>query len=122
MTEYFDIRCGDDMDPFGRDAAPLEVFAQDIYHLLKTNKLTLLRDPDWGLGLESYLSKPLPSTLASDVESMVMRDDRAAKAKCTITPVAGKTDSYRLDLQVECDAGFLEMALSLTPSGIVRVS
>lgn len=122
MTEYFDIRCGDDLDPFARDARPLEVFAQDIYHLLITNKLTLLQDPDWGFGLESYLGKPLPSTLAAEIENAVREDDRASDAKCTITKVAVEEESHRLDLQVEVDGTFLEIALLLTPSGIVRVA
>ena len=122
MTEYFDIRCGDDMDPFGRDADPLETFAQDIYHLLITNAMTLIRDPDWGKGLESYLGKPLPSTLEADIEALVRSDDRASDARCTITPVVGEANSYRLDLQVEVADTFLTIALALNPSGIARVS
>lgn len=122
MSEYFDIRCGDDLDPFGRDAAPLEALAQDIYHLLITNKMSLLQDPDWGLGLESYLGKPLPSTLAGDIEGAVRRDDRVSDARCMISKVAGAEDSYRIDLQVEVADDFLELALVLSPDGIVRVS
>ncbi len=122
MSEYFDIRCGDDLDPFGRDASPLETFAQDLYHLLITNKMALLRDPDWGFGLESYLGKTLPATLAFDIENAVRRDDRANGAKCTIAPINGEPESYRLDLVVETDDGFLELALALSPDGIVRVS
>ncbi len=121
MTEYFDIRCGDDMDPFGRDASPLETFAQDIYHLLITNKRALLRDPDWGFGLESYLGKPLPSTLAYDIENVVRADDRASDARCTITPVPNELDSYRLDLRVFVDDTFFDLALLMAPqTGIVR--
>lgn len=122
MTEYRDIRCGDDLDLFGRDAAPLEVLAQDIYHLLVTNKLTLLRDPDWGFGLETYLGRPLPVALAFDIETLVRRDTRVQNARCTIVPVAGQVDSYRLTLEVEAEAGFLQIALAMTPSGIVRVA
>lgn len=122
MSEYFDIRCGDDLDPFARDARPLEVLAQDIYHLLITNKMTLLRDPDWGFGLEGYLGRPLPSTLAADIVARVREDDRVSDARCTIVPVPGETDSYRINLIVEVEGTFLEVALALTPSGIVRVS
>lgn len=122
MTEYFDIRCGDDLDPFARDVPPLEAFAQDIYHLLTTHALTLIRDPDWGKGLESYLGKPLPATLAGDIVNLVRTDDRASNATCTITKVANEEESYRLDLKVETDSGFLDMALQLTPDGLVRVS
>lgn len=122
VTEYFDIRCGDDLDGFARDARPLEVFAQDIYHMLITDKLTLLRDEDWGFGLESYLGKPLPSTLANDIETAVRRDDRASDAKCTIDPVPGETESYLMTLVVEVEGSFLTIALSLTPSGIVKVA
>lgn len=122
MTEYFDIRCGDDLDSFGRDVRPLEVFAQDVYHMLITNKMTLLRDPDWGIGIESYLGKPLPSTLASEIESTIRRDDRASDARCTITPIPGTTDSYRMTLEVETASEFLKMALELTPDGVVRVA
>lgn len=121
MSEYFDIRCGDDLDPFARDARPLEVFAQDIYHLLITPKMVLFRDSDWGIGLPSYLGRPLPSTLADDIENAVLRDDRASDAKCTIKEVPGEANSYRVELQVETDAGFLEIALAMTPSGIARV-
>lgn len=122
MTEYFDIRCGDDLDPFARDVPPLETFAQDIYHLLITNALTLIRDPDWGKGLQSYLGKPLPTTLAADIVAVVRNDDRASDAECTITKDPREEESYRLDLKVEADSGFLDMALKLTPDGLVRVS
>lgn len=122
MTEYFDIRCGDDLDMFARDARPLEVLGQDVYHWLITDKLTLFRDLDFGFGLESYLGKPLPTTLAADIEAGVRRDDRVSDALCTITPVVGEQDSYQLDLRVEVDAAFVEIALRFTPSGIVRVA
>lgn len=122
MTEYFDIRAGDDLDAFARDARPLEVFAQDIYHMLITDRMTLIRDQEWGFGLESYLGRPLPSTLAGDIVNAVRRDDRASDAACSIVKVAGADESYRLDLKVEVDGAFLEIALSMTPSGIVRVA
>lgn len=124
MTDYFDIRCGDDLDMFARDVRPLEVFAQDLYHLLVTNWGALVRDPTWGLGLESYLGRPLPATLAYDIETLVRKDDRANDARCTITEIPGepKGEAFILKLEVECDAGFLEVALKLTPSGIVRVA
>lgn len=122
MTEYFDIRCGDDLDAFARDARPLEVLAQDIYHWLITAKGACIRDPDWGFGLESYLSKPLPSTLAGDIENGVRRDDRVSDAKCTITPIVGEEDAHRIALLVEVEGEFLTLALTLTPSGIARVA
>lgn len=121
MTEYSDIRSGDDLDLFARDARPLEVLAQDLYHLLITNKMSLLQDPDWGFGLESYLGRPLPTTLSGDIENAVRSDDRVSGAKCTITPT-GAPDSYSLVLTVEVDGDFLEIALQMTPSGIVRVA
>jgi hypothetical protein len=122
MTEYLDIRCGDDFDPFARDAPPLEVLAQDLYHLLITNKGTLFLDPDWGFGLPSYLGRPLPSTLAGDIENEVRRDNRVSDAKCVITPIAGQTDSYSMTLAVAVDDTFLNIALQLTPDGVVRVA
>ena len=124
MSEYFDIRCGDDFDLFARDARPLEVLAQDVYHWLITNKMTLIRAPDWGKGLESYLGRPLPSTLAGDIEGDVVQvfSDRISAAKCTITSINGADDSFQLDLKLEVDGAFLDIALALTPSGIVRVA
>lgn len=122
MTEYFDIRCGDDLDMFARDARPLEVLEQDIYHWLVTDRQTLFLDPDWGFGLENYIGKPLPQTLAYDIENGLRRWDRVAAAQCTITPIAGEQDAYRFDLQVQCDEAFLTLALAMTPSGIVRVA
>ncbi|AKV03197.1 hypothetical protein AKJ09_09860 [Labilithrix luteola] len=80
-------------------------------------------DPGWGFGLEQYLGKPLPSSFASDIEIGV-RDtfhDRVSDARCVVTPVAGELDSYRLDLTVEVDGEFLELALSMTPSGVRRL-
>lgn len=121
VSAYYDVRCGDDMDPFGRDAAPLEVLAQDIYHLLITAKLSLLADPDWGEDLESYLGRPLPSTLAYDVEAAVRRDDRVSDARCTITKDATDPESYRLELQIQVDEAFVPLVLALTPDGIVRL-
>jgi hypothetical protein len=97
VRDYFDIRCGDDLDPFCRDARPLEVLAQDVYHMLITNKFALLRDPDWGFGLESYIGKQLPATLAADIVNAIRRDDRVSDAKCAITPVPGEADSLRDD-------------------------
>jgi phage baseplate assembly protein W len=122
VSEYFDIRCGDDLDPFARDVPPLETLAQDIYHLLITNKGTLFLDPDWGLGLESYLGRPIPTTLAGDIENEVRRDDRVSGAKCVITPIDGQVDAYAMVLTVEVEDSFLTIALQLTPDGIVRVS
>ncbi len=122
MTEYLDIRCGDDLDLFARDVRPLEVLAQDIYHWLITHKGSLFRDPDWGFGLESYLGKPLPTTLAGEIEAGIRRDDRVSDARCTITKVPGEEESYRLDLQVEVDDQFLTIALQMSPNGIVRVA
>ncbi len=110
------------MAAFARDTDPRETFAQDLYHLLITNKMSLLLDPDWGFGLETYLGRALPPTLAADIENVVRDDDRVSGASCTIVPVAGEIDSYRLTLNVECEAGFLELALALSPSGIVRVA
>lgn len=122
MTEYFDVRCGDDVDLFARDAPPLEVLAQDIYHWLITPKQTLLLDPDWGFGLEIIVGQALPTTLADDIVNGLRRWDRVADARCTIKAVPGEQDSYRLDLAVECDEGFLELALAMSPDGIVRVA
>lgn len=124
MTEYNDWRCGDELDPFGRDAAPLEVLAQDLYHYLITNKNALILDPAWGFGLEQYLGQPLPTTLASDVENGVRTDfaDRISDATCTITKVPGEEESYRFDLRAEVDDEFLKLALVLSPDGIVRVA
>jgi phage baseplate assembly protein W len=122
MAEYFDIRCGDDLDRFARDARPLEVLAQDIYHWLITDRGSLIRDPNWGFGLHSYLSAPLPSSLAADVENGVKRDDRVSNARCIIAPIPGVANGSRLDLQVEVDDQFLTIALELTPSGIARVA
>jgi hypothetical protein len=122
VSAYFDIRCGDDLDLFARDVPPLEVLAQDLYHLLITNKLTLLLDPDWGLGLEDYCGKPLPSTLAGDVENAVRRDDRVSGAKCTITPIPGEENAWDLRLAVQVESTFLTLALQLTPNGVVRVA
>lgn len=122
MTEYFDVRCGDDLDLFARDARPLEVLAQDIYHWLITEPGTLILDPDWGFGLASYINKPLPTTLAFEIENGLRRWDRIAGATCTIAPIPGERESYRFDLVVQVDETFLELALEMTPSGIVKVA
>jgi hypothetical protein len=121
---YFDIRCGDDLDRFARDARPLEVLGQDVYHWLITDKGAIFRAPNWGGGLNSYISKPLPTTLAADIENGILDafSDAISAAKCTIEPIAGEKDSYRFDLQCEVDDDFLTIALTLTPSGIVRVA
>jgi phage baseplate assembly protein W len=132
--QYSDWKCGDDLDPFGRDVLPLETYAQDIYHLLTTNKFCLIEDPDFGFGLEDYLGKPLPQTLAFDIETACKLDDRCNGAQCTIAKVAPGTpmningqiitadaNSYSLNLQVAVESTFLNLALALTPSGIVRV-
>lgn len=123
MTEYNDMRCGDDLDPFGRDAAPLEVLGQDLYHFLITVPGALLLDPNWGLGLELYLGKPLPTTLAADVENAVRENfsDRISDAVCTITRIPGEEESYRFELKAQVDDAFLIVALNLTPDGAVRV-
>ena len=124
MTEYLDIRCGDDLDPFARDARPLEVLGQDLYHWLITNKGELLQDPDWGMGLPSYLGKPLPFGLAGDIETKC-RDvfsDRVSAAQCTIVQTDVDSEAYTMKLIAEVDGDFLTIALQLTPSGIVKVT
>jgi len=124
VTEYNDIRCGDDVDAFARDARPLEVLAQDLYHWLLTDKMTLYEAPDWGFGLGSVLGRPIPSTLSADVENGVLRTfaDRISSVRCVVTRVDGQDDSYRMDLKAAVEDTFLQIALQLTPSGIVRVA
>lgn len=122
MTEYRDIRCGDDLDLFARDAPPLEVLAQDIYHGLITSRFTLLQDPDWGFGLEDYIGAQLPSTLAFDIETWAKQDDRISDAACVITPLDNIGEAYKLVLTAEVERDFVKIALELNPSGIVRVA
>jgi phage baseplate assembly protein W len=126
VTEYNDMRCGDDLDPFGRDAAPLEVLGQDLYHFLITVPGALILDPNWGLGLELYLGQDVPSTLAADIENAVRQefDGRISDAACTVERLPSPDDekSYRVELKAEVDENFLLVALNLTPDGIVRVS
>ncbi len=122
--EYFDIMCGDDLDQFGRDVAPLEALAQDLYHWVDTEPGTLLLDPEWGFGIEQYLGAPLPSTLASDMAEGIRRDfaDRVQDAEVKIKPIAGELDAYSLDIKAMVDDEWLKVALKLTPDGIARVS
>lgn len=122
VSDYYDVRCGDDVDPFGRDADPLEVLAQDVHHMLITARLSLLKDPDWGEDVEAYLGRPLPATLAADFEAAVKRDDRVDDARCTITQDANDSESYRMDLQVQVGEAFLDLVFALTPSGVQRIS
>lgn len=122
MTEYLDIRCGDDLDQFARDVGPLEAYAQDLYHGLITDPQTLIQDPDFGFGLANYLGKPLPSTLASDIEGWARRDERCSDAECTITPIPGERDAYRLALTVAVEESFLTVALKMSPGGIERLA
>lgn len=123
MTDqYFDIRCGDDLDPFARDARPLEVLAQDIYHWLITDPMTLPKAPEWGMGLESYLGRPLPGALAFVIETRVQDLFPVSDARCVFAPVPGEQESYRMTLTCEVEREFLALALQLSPSGIVRVS
>jgi len=118
MTEYFDIACGDDVDLWGRDADPIATARQDIYHLLITEPMTLLQDPDWGFGLERFLGKQLPPMLAKDIETAVKKDDRFSDAKCTITPEPDNPDNYTLSLVVAVDDTFVTVALAMSPNGV----
>lgn len=122
--EYYDIQCGDDLDPYGRDVAPLEALAQDLYHWVDTEPGTLLLDPEWGFGIEQYLGAPLPSTLASDIAEGIRRDfeDRVRDAEVKIKAIPGEQDAYSLDIKAEVADDFLVLALKLTPDGIARVS
>lgn len=123
MAEYFDIACRDDMDPFARDVGPVEALAQDIDHWLDTDPQTLLLDPEWGLGISSYLSKPLPQTFAADLENKLKSDfdDRVSDCRCTVIPMNVPQGHYRMNLQIEADSGFLERAYLLTPQGVTRL-
>ena len=114
---YPSWRCWDDLDSFGDDPPALDDFLQDVYHLLITVKGDLWYAPDFGFGLPLYLGKPLPSTLAADIENKVREDDRCSNAKCTISQ-AGDAFHYTLNLVVEVESGFLQLALDITPAGI----
>lgn len=122
MTEYFDVRCFDDLDPFGRDATPIEALEQDLYHLLITEVGTLLADPEFGFGLLLVIGRPLSSTLATRIEDACRDDDRVSDARCAIAPIPNERDAYRMDLRVEVDGAFLDLALALTPAGARRLA
>ena len=122
MTEYLDIQCGDDIDPSGRDAYPVAVLSQDLYHLVVTPARSLIRDLEWGFGIQNYLSKPLPSSFTTSLENAIRQDDRVSDAKVVLTSLGGDDAGYRLDIKAETDAGWLTIAIAMTPSGIVRLT
>lgn len=132
MSVTGDLRCGDELDPNGREVGPLEALLQDVYHWMGTVPGTLVLDPDWGFGIQVYLSRPLPATLADDLASGIRRDfaGRASDARVTITPIEGlgAGQGFRVDVQIEVDASFvaaagvLNLAATLTNGRLRRAA
>ncbi len=122
MTEYRDLACGDDLDLFGRETDPLETLQQDLEHRLFADRGSLVFDPNFGLGLRNYIGKPLPSTLASEIEESFGRDDRVLRAKCTITPHPTEPNAYRIEIGVTCTDGFVALVVEMTRTSAKVVS
>lgn len=109
MNEYNDWKCDDEVDMFGREAGPLDVLKQDIMNMLRTPRGSLLFDPDWGICIEDYLGKPLPSNLSSLIEGMIDRDDRVLSARVELAPIGLGFERFDVSVRVQVADGFLDV-------------
>lgn len=116
MSEPTDWACDEDLDPFMREVGPLEALRQDLTWMLWESRGSHLLDPEWGIGLEDYLNRPLPSNLSATIEQAYERDDRVMSARCTIVPLGTAGDSYRFEIEVEASEGFLRIVEELRAS------
>ncbi|MBX3203997.1 MAG: hypothetical protein KF764_02950 [Labilithrix sp.] len=78
-----DVRWGDDLDLLGRDTYDEEeILFQDVAHRMMELRGSNLAFPDEGVGLESYLSKPIGSdAVAKIMEADLVTDARIATVR-----------------------------------------
>lgn len=112
-SEYTDLLCEDDLDPFARELDPLAALEQDLLWMLRESRGSHVFDPDWGIGLEDYLGKPLPSNLSSTIEQAFEQDDRVQTARCTIKKRDVLGEVYDVTVEVQATDGFLTIAYAL---------
>lgn len=113
MTEYRDLLCDDDLDPFGRETDPLETYLQDCVHRLYARRGSMLRSLEFGIGIEDYLSAPIaPNTLAQAIETNLALDDRTQAVRCTIER---RGEVFLATIQLQANDQFLSLVLQLDP-------
>lgn len=118
-----DLLCDDELDPMGREVGPVQALAQDLYHWLGTVPGTLVLDPDWGLGIQRFLSRPFPTTFADDTREKALRDfaDRIAALRVVVQPTDGGRGK-RIEIQAEPDGAFLRAAGVITVAVVLDAS
>ena len=107
IDENTDFLCGDDLDPFMREVNPLQALEQDLNWMLIEEVGTHIASPEWGLGLESGLSKPLEQGLAKRIENRFEADDRVLEARCEIVQIDTFGESHDIRIRVQALEGFL---------------
>lgn len=113
MSEYRDLLCDDDLDPFGRETDPLETYLQDITHRLFCRRGSMLRSLEFGIGIEDYLSAPIaPNTIAQAIETNLALDDRTQAVRCTIER---RGEVFIATTQLQVNDQFLTLVLQLDP-------
>lgn len=133
---YADLLCLDDMTTTAQETtSDLQTLAQDVYHLLIEMPGSNIDDPDRGVGVEGLLSAPANDlvTVAQNVESQLLKDDRINAVTATVSIVmAGGTwpdgtlapeGGYVLAISIESNVGPLGLVYTFTPTqGLVPVN
>jgi phage baseplate assembly protein W len=121
MAEDFtDFDCWDDLSLFDRDLTdPVEVLAQDVYHILIEPPGSNIDDPDRGIGIPDLLSAPSDPTLAHRIDSQVQRDDRVSSCQTTISE--NSPGVLRVDLHIDTSGGAIDLAFQNDAEGFRRV-
>lgn len=116
-----DLVAFDDLDPLGSECAtPLDELEQDLWHRLNEEYGSNPDDGDRGVGIENWLKKPFqPVQLQRAIEIDFRKDPRVDSVTATVTAVAGVSETYQVSVAVDADSGQLNMAATLSTSGLV---
>jgi phage baseplate assembly protein W len=121
MAEDFtDFDCFDDLNAFDVDITdPIEVLAQDVYHILIEPAGSNIDDPDRGIGLPDHLSAPRDATLAARIDAQLQKDDRVDTSSTTIED---NGTEQRVDIRIEVAGTVVDLAFVNDADGFRRAS
>ena len=116
-----DLDCFDDMTAFADELNdPLAELEQDLWHRLIEEPGSNIDDPDRGFGLFSRLSGVYDPATPQLIEAEMRKDDRVVAARCTVAEL--EDGVFRVDIQIETDAGDVAVTANVTSSGVERVT
>lgn len=116
-----DFDCWDDLSLFDKDLTdPVEVLAQDVYHILIEAPGSNIDDPDRGIGILDMLSAPRDVGLAARISAQVERDERVSTCQTTVTETG--PGAIRVDLLIHTNDEVIPLAFVGDADGFRRAA